>query len=354
MSKNSANQRPNRKYFLGTYFPGTWDTGISTLVLGMMFLLVGQASAQDYPSLEIWGFMDFQLAGDDDWAGGDRFLLGQAEIDVEAEVAPYVSTAVALAFDPDEESFGLGVAVADFHMWGHGNGHRYQNKTIDASGLIVGLFDVPFGIDWQVYPSIDRSLISGPLAVAGTHDGWNDLGVTFYIESGIWNGVFYAVNGFEREGEINGGEYVVTGDGGFGTRVGANPVGTLEFGASAASVSGQEDNQSMVLYGADCQFGLGALSFKGEYISHQVDDGQGADWTNNGYYAQAQYDFECWYLVCRYDHFDGESEALTVEERVCCGAGVAVLPQTQLRGEYQVGVSDEMPDTWALQWAVAF
>lgn len=100
-----------------------------------MAIFTEKASAQDSPTLEIWGFMDFQFSADDDWADGDHFILGQAEIDIESELSPYVSTAMALAFDPDAESFGPGVAVADFHMWGSDDGHRYQNKTIDASAL---------------------------------------------------------------------------------------------------------------------------------------------------------------------------------------------------------------------------
>ncbi len=315
----------------------------------------GAGAQDDAPALDIWGFMDVQMAGDDDWAGGDRFLLGQAEIDAEAEIAPHTATAVALAYDPDADAFGLGVALVEFRLWGRDDGHRFAHGWLQGSGLVVGQFDVPFGIDWMVYPSIDRKLLSGPLSVAGSHDGWNDVGAMFHAETERFNGVVYATNGLGREGgNADGESWAVEPDGAWGGRLGVVLREGVEIGGSLAQVTGVEDGSDMTLWGADVQAGLGGLQFKGEYVNHDVAAAPGAEWTNFGLYAQALYDFGGWYLVGRFDRFQAVDEGAGRLERFCYGGGLPLQDQAELRCEFQSAREGELPDTWALQLAVAF
>ncbi len=51
-------------------------------------------------------------------------------------------------------------------------------------------------IDWNVYLSIDRNIVSGPIAVENIHDFWNDYGIQLYLESRLFNTVVYVTNSF--------------------------------------------------------------------------------------------------------------------------------------------------------------
>ncbi|NQU06180.1 MAG: hypothetical protein HQ568_08820, partial [Calditrichaeota bacterium] len=118
------------------------------------------------PGVDISGFCN--LLYDDDTNGTG---FGQLEIDLEAEVAENIVIASAICYDAESEAFGSGALVIDFHLFGSEGSHFRPAQNVDHSGIIVGQFDVPFGIDLNYYPSIDRKLVSGPLVVGNTHDG---------------------------------------------------------------------------------------------------------------------------------------------------------------------------------------
>ena len=72
---------------------------------------------------------------------------------------------VAIAYNDDESKFELGAAILDLHLFSSNGDNHLKGLQITHSSLQVGLFDVPFGIDYKSYASVDRKLISAPRVV---------------------------------------------------------------------------------------------------------------------------------------------------------------------------------------------
>ncbi len=290
--------------------------------------------------LEITGFGDIYFVSYQDASLGNDFSVGEMEIDLETSIADKTFLGAAIAYDSETESFGLGAFTMDFHFWDQEGGHFNPVNGIDHSGFIAGLFDVPFGVDWNVYPSIDRKLVSAPLTVESTHDGWNDYGVQFYVDNQRFNGVVYGTNGFSYEWTDQLGDPVeVEMKFAAGGRLGINVTEQLELGGSYGSFFNEDNKLDMDLTGADITFNLNNFSAKGEYIYHRIAAAETDGVANSGYYVQGLYDFNGYYLVGRYDvfKFDGASEEST---RMSIGAGWAIIEGSDLKFEYQVNSAD--------------
>ena len=315
---------------------------MTPIVLALILLLpLGSSTAvraQERP-IEITGFGDLWYVG-----GGDRFELGQVEIDLGLPLDERIDLEIAIALD--EGAFTTGSFLVDFHLFGREGSHFRPLAGIDHSGLIVGQFDVPFGIDWLVYPSIDRKLVSGPVAVENTHDSWNDFGVQGYLKSGPVNAVVYAVNGFGYEAADAEVEMNLT----VGGRVNVSPVPYLEVGSSYAAFFDQDYELDMALLGADLQFIHGRFVAKGEYLFQRLGLAGEEDATSAGFYAQGLYDFGSFFLVSRYGQFlPEEGEDLT---RVSLGGGWVIGDGCEARVEQQINSQEE--DLTLLQLVVAF
>jgi hypothetical protein len=126
----------------------------------------------DNSTLQISGFGDL-LATFQDENRGETFNIGQAEIDLESELIDKFSMVLAIAYD--EDSFTIGVFTVDYNIW---QADEFSPFILGIENITIGggRFDVPFGIDYHVYPSIDRKLVSSPLVVEYTHNSWNDVG----------------------------------------------------------------------------------------------------------------------------------------------------------------------------------
>ncbi|MBT3603839.1 MAG: hypothetical protein HOE48_19410 [Candidatus Latescibacteria bacterium] len=284
----------------------------------------------------ISGFGDFFIqANRQDVA--QTYNVGQMEVDLETHIAEKVVIGAAVAYDG--ENFGLGAFTVDLHLLGSKGDHFHSNSGIMHSGIIVGQFDVPFGIDWHVYPSIDRKLVSAPLVIENTHNGWNDFGVQAYLEAGKMNVVAYATNGFCSEGlgcpvDVDKKMAAV------GSRVGIKPHSTLEIGGSWAGFLYPDDDRDRVMAGGDVQFAYQNVFFKGEYVVHQVSLASKQTLTRRGFYGQGLYDFGKTYVVARYGNFspgDAQVEDLT---RLSVGGGWVILDGCELRFEYQRNSQD--------------
>ncbi|MBU8870917.1 MAG: porin [Gemmatimonadales bacterium] len=317
-------------------------TDILTFVFVVCFC-TASAVAQDAPELVVCGFADFQQVVVDDSEEGDTgFFWGQVEVDIAASIDDCIDLGVAMGYDPAGESFVLGAMTIDFRLFGDAETH-FNEASIEHAGIIIGQFDVPFGIDWLVYPSIDRQLVTGPIAVAGTHDGWNDLGMMSYLENGPFNAVFYVTNGLDSETE--------TADLAFGSRLGFLPTERVEVGVSYASVANEAGDEFQSLLGVDGQLELGAFSAKGEFISHKLGQNTDHPETNEGYYAQGLYRFEQYSVFARYGNY---SPAAVYPEtnRLCLGGGWVLREGAEIRCEYQFG--DNLEDLAVIQYVVGF
>jgi len=331
-----------------------------TLITGLMLVLalVTLTNAQDTrpaeiainesTTLEIVGFGDL-LATFQDENDGRTFDIGQAEVDLESELTSRFVIALAIAYD--EGSFAMGAFTADYKVW---SASESTPSILGIDNVTVGggQYDVPFGIDYHVYPSIDRKLVSSPLVVENTHDSWNDLGAYASAEAAWGNVTVFVANGFCHEGiDPDGNGLETHNDLAAGGRVGITPLENIEVGGSIASITGLDDSHDMILAGADLQVTAAGLEIKGEYIVHEFDAREGSDFTNDGYYLQGLYGIGEWYLVGRYGEFRPDQQSADIG-RMSAGIGRSINDIIELRFEYQA--NEAMKDIAVFQVAFGF
>ncbi len=330
----------------------------SGLACAYLLLAASGAAAVEvrYTPLEITGFMDVLFSTDNQAPGEHNFRLGQAEFDIAACLASHTCTCVALAYDPETGTFGLGAATIEFLLAGNGSDCRHHYAKWERSGLMVGQFDVPFGIDWLVYPSVDRRTITAPVAIGATHDSWNDVGAMAFIEAPKYTLRAWLVNGSDAELPDGDEPLVLATDGAVGARASVLPVGGVELGASAATFNTTDDAQSMSLVGVDAQATRGPWALKAEYVARRLDFGVGTELTDAGWYAQGTRDFNRWSLFARWDKLDAETPGTADLEYLSVGLGVGVSTPAELRVEYRSwqGDGDAGDDTWQAQLVTGF
>jgi len=308
-------------------------------------------AAPDLPPPEIYGFLDLQWEPGADGENDRIFRLGQAEVDLDAAIADRTGVCVALAWDPVTEAFGVGTAAVNL-QFSPGDLEAFcRPQEVNATGVIAGRFDVPFGIDWLLYPSINRPLVSMPLPVEATHGGWNADGVLLYGAAGSWNALLHATSGFDHSRVLGtGGEAVWTGRQAVGGRLGAVPRPGLAVGVSAAGLDAVEDGRSMVLAGADVFLTRGPATLRGEFLRLRTRAPEPA--LDQGWYAAAQWDFGPCYGIVRWDEW--YAQGASRERRISLGTGVPVRGAAVLRGEYAWWPDAGRPDALVLQLAAGF
>lgn len=287
--------------------------------------------------VDLFAFGDFFYAFRE--TGTDGFEIGQLELDVELPIVDYLSVAAGLAYDGGIGAFGIGAFTADGKFAGSEDGHLIKTKAIKTSGVMFGQFDVPFGIAYHQYPSLDRRFVTDPLAVAHIHDNWNDLGAQLYLDANWIKAVAFMVNGFGYETQLADGtvaprEPSMAGGG----RLGIAPFEGFEFGGSVAVQHESDADVDMILAGGDVALEVVGLAVRGEYLFKKSGLVAGEASTTHGFYAQSMYDFEPVYLIGRYSQV-----ILTDEEdphQLSGGVGVAVHEKAEIRFEYTTDLKD--------------
>ncbi len=309
------------------------------------------AAVNQLNSIQISGFGDIIASRTEDDAS-QPFDIGQAEVDLETSLGERVRAALAIAYDGG--SFSLGAFTVDFLLFEHNENRQPAAAGLQLISLSAGLFDVPFGIDWHVYPSIDRKLVSTPTVIANTHDCWNDCGVFLNMEGNRWNLVGFGANGFEFEGldpslADNRSESAYSAGG----RIGLRPFGVIEVGGSFAQVANQAEAADMSLAGVDGRFKYRNFALKGEYIRHDIQTGALVNVINSGYYVEGLYDFGKFYAAARYGEFFFEDDAENDITRLSAGAGWILNDLTEIRFEYQ-HLTPESSNIGLMQLALSF
>jgi hypothetical protein len=246
-----------------------------------------------------------------------------------------VNVSTAIVFDGTEDAFGLGAFVIDCGIAGDGDGYVFQSKRISKSGVSFGRFDVPFGIAYLQYPSVENRLISLPQAVDLTHGAWNDIGAQGYVVGEHWTAVGYVVNGLEHP---TAPDEVAPSRTAAGGRLSAKVDELIEVGGSAA-LDFAAEGPVMGLFGGDLQTTLGPVDLRGEYLLRQVKVPGLAEFTH-GIYGQARVQVEPAFLVARYDTVLEGASAL--DRRLTGGAGVAVFPQGEVRAVYEHSLDSDI------------
>jgi hypothetical protein len=276
-------------------------------------------------------------------AGRDGFAIGQAELDLEMELAAPLSVSVSVAYDSATQTFGLGGFAADGRWFGKDEHHLFRTQAVETSGVLVGLFDVPFGIAYLEYPSVENRLVTQPSAVEATHGGWSDLGVQAYVDLGRMNAVAWFVNGYayvdptapppdpdpaNPDAEVS--PPLQTPDYSVGARLGAKPAEALELGASYAAFL-VERQLGLMFAGADVQGHLGQFALKAEYILQCFNCAEMDDSMTHGAYALARYDVEPAYATARYSAVWAEGQERA--DRLSGGLGVHVFKNARIQSE---------------------
>jgi hypothetical protein len=264
--------------------------------------------------------------------GRDDFFVGSLEVDIALELVPFVSAFGAIAYDPDGGGMTLASFTVDSGAWGSGEHALWKSDAVEASGVILGKFGVPFGIAYLRYGSPDNRLLTQPIAVGATHGGWNDIGGQFYVSTAYANALGYFVNGTGLP-ETDAGQA----DAAAGGRLGLKPYGqlecdcSLEVGASEARSFGPAGTE-LTLLGADLSATAGGLEVDNEFVQLRYDGGPRL----RGLYSQALYSFDPVFFGGRYG---ATAEGDVVTERTVTGvAGIEIFPQGELRVAYEQGL----------------
>ncbi len=329
----------------------------------LLFSTAALAVEEDGGGVELYGFADFFYAMNQDKAEADNFDFGQIEFDIGMDITETVFFEGAIAFNPEAEVFESGAFIIDFHIFGSEGGHVRPLGGVDHAGFLVGQFDVPFGIDYQVYPSIDRRMVTGPLVVHATHEDWNDYGVQLYAEHPMFNLIAYATNGFGYEAGYdatgvflgyNGSTYDPEDETlllaemapkmAVGGRLGVTPVEIAEVGVSYAGFINEDDEIDMSLLGVDFQVNYENIFVKGEYISHTLGSTGDNETTNTGFYVQGLYDFGKFYAFTRYGSYSPDIEGVDPVTRISPGGGWVIYENCQIRAEYQMNTVEDVED----------
>lgn len=250
--------------------PG-WFAALLALLPPMAGDLLAAVPLEPPPQLEISGFGDVCRV---QAAGASHTTLGQFEIGLSTQAESYIGVDAAIAWSG--EAFEVGAFTVDFRLLGQGDDYARPSRRVRAAGVVVGQFDAPFGIDWQVYPSIDRDLVSGPLVVAGMHDSWNDVGAHAYVAGRRATADLYVTNGFEV-GSVEPRWAV-------GSRLGWRPGAGMSVGLSAAGLLDGQSDVGAWLVGADLSLDTEPARLRAEAIRRQ---NRTDERTAEGYYLEA-------------------------------------------------------------------
>ncbi len=279
----------------------------TTTILTLITLLAAAPAAAQEPADEAGGglaisaFADVQMPVESRDEDDGRFAINQAEIDLEGAIHPKTTAAMAVAWDPETETFALAVLAAEYAL--------VEGDEFSAA-VMAGQFDVRFGVDWRVYASIDRRLVTPPLTTDGTHEGWNDQGANLNLAMGPLMADLFVLNGS-----------------GCGR------------GVQTAKI--------------DLQATFGPLGLRGEFIVQDVDQNTAFRTEAHGWYLQGIWDFGPGFGFARWDGLDPDADGADKPERWSLGGGWLLGDGLELRLEHEVGVS-ALPNRTVLQLAFSF
>lgn len=312
----------------------------------ILFLVLWVGTTAAFAELEVSGFVDVLTQGQQ----GEKttFGMGPFEIDFVSEFSSKVSFEGAVVVEGEE--VGLGQTLVDFKLLNE-----------DKLGLQAGLLDMPFGIDYQVFATPDRKLVTPPLVTELMMDGgWGDVGVNLYGCVPRLNYNLYVVNGMgmdEDEGvpvnQITDNNSAKT----VGGRIGVLPVKDLELGFSYVQgpyLDGTAE-EALSRIGGDIQFAYERLQIKGEFVKGEEEVSSDPDREHEGCYLQLLGQAtEKLYGVVRYGYWKPKGGDRVT--RITIGLGYDLIENISLRSEYQInGETPSVDDNlFSMQAVISF
>jgi hypothetical protein len=310
----------------------------------LLFLALCVTTGPVFAELEVSGFVD--VLGQGQQGEDTAFGMGPFEIDFESEFSSKVSFEGAVVVEGEE--VGLGQTLVDFKL-----------LEEDKLGIQVGLLDMPFGIDYQVFATPDRKLVTPPLITELMMDGgWGDVGMNLHGSAPRLNCNVYVVNGMGEESGVpvnqitdNNNSKTV------GGRLGFSPIKDLELGFSYAQgpyLDGAAD-EALSRIGGDVQFAYERLQIKGEFVKGEEEVPAARKNEQEGLYLQLLGKAtEKVYGVARYGYWKPKGGDRVT--RITIGLGYDLIENVSLRGEYQINGETPSVDNnlFSLQAVLSF
>ncbi len=307
---------------------------IAALVLAMSIASTGRTDTQNVqegpalssPEISIYGFGDVVVDARDERS--DRTVqLGQVEFGFDAAVAENTSLSLAVALEDD--TFVPSVLTIQ-HDWEVIGPFSY----LSVGG---GRFDVPFGIDWQVYSSIDRVTITEPLAVVEIHDAWNSLGAYATAHLGPARATVFSVNQVTGHPGEDPSEEQTEWEDAFviGGRVAVEPINSVTTGVSFAHADPRSIDHIQFMVGADFEWSAPYFRVRGEYLHQEIFYPVGADLTRRGFYLENQLFVDRYHAVVRIGDLGEHGPFSTYVSELTAALGVNLQESVILRGEYR-------------------
>ncbi len=310
----------------------------------VLFLVSWVGTAAAFAELEVSGFVDVLTQGQQ--GENTTFGMGAFEIDFASEFSSKVSFEGAVVVEGEE--VGLGQTLVDFKLLNE-----------DKLGLQAGLLDMPFGIDYQVFATPDRKLVTPPLVTELMMDGgWGDVGVNLYGCAPRLNYNLYAVNGMGEDGGVPVNQLTDNNNAKtVGGRIGVLPIKDLELGFSYVQGPYLDGTarQALSRIGGDIQFVYERLQIKGEFVMGGEEVPGASKNEHEGLYLQLLGEAtEKVYGVARYGYWKPKGGDRVT--RITIGVGYDLIENISLRSEYQI--NNETPSVddnlFSMQAVISF
>lgn len=173
---------------------------IGSLLFIIQFIFVPPLVAQP----ELTGFFDVINMQNFTENGYNQFQINQFELDISYAHQSRFSLGTAIAYNNKTQDMELAMAYAHYNFINEEGIHPRREETINHTGIIIGKFDMHFGLDFMSFASPDRPIVSQPLVYEKTIGGWNDIGVDFHILHNNLSFHIWAVNGFYKGISLGG------------------------------------------------------------------------------------------------------------------------------------------------------
>lgn len=175
-------------------FTNKQKTAVFFLIPLLLFLIKTKLSAQT----ELTGFFDiintYQLTDQQT----EGFQINQFEVDFSRVYKEHLSFGAAIAYNNENNGIDLNMVYLHYNIFNNEVKHPRRTEESKHTGIVIGKFDVPIGLDYLSFASPDRPVFSQPLIIEKTIAGWNDVGVNLHINKKYFRFNFSTINGFNE------------------------------------------------------------------------------------------------------------------------------------------------------------
>ena len=247
------------------------------LILFVILLLTLNSFVVAQP--ELTGFFDVINTQNFTENEYSQFQINQFELDISYAHQSRFSLGTAIAYNSETQNMELAMAYAHYNFINEEGIHPRREETTNHTGIIVGKFDIHFGLDHMSFASPDRPIVSQPLVYEKTIGVWNDIGVDFHMLHNDFSFHVWAVNGF-YEGISLGGNL----------RYSFLPF--LSAGVSQSTDFVKIDETKASITGIDILIETDIVEIKSEYLWAKgvyagKQDTLGTEEIHGGFYLQA-------------------------------------------------------------------